>query len=176
MHDCLFQGVVGKAIAWCEDHYGTDYHLVVLLDNVDKTIIKSFFSRADELLGDLGFSENVSGFDPKTGNVVHGTITMKATVIPEKCRLKSGKCHLTIDTNRAYEELSIFPDILSNWLNFEFKEKNKTDLGVPLGRKEVLKGFPLEDFIWGYAVDRQVQPLSETLFRHPKNGGVGASP
>jgi hypothetical protein len=166
LHDHLFQGLIGKAIAWCEGHYDNNYHLTVLLDNVDKPILRSFMTGTEELLGGWSYSRPVTGFDPQTKTVVRGRVEGKVT-IPEQFRLSSGKTNVTIAPNGKFEELSIFPDVLSNWLNYYFKEKNKTHLGVPPNRRATLNGFPLRDRIFGFSDDCQSPPVSERLFCHP---------
>lgn len=164
LHVWLFQGLLGKAIAWCEDNYKTDYHLTVLFDNLDKQLLKVFNQSAQELLGDMSSTSKVTGFDPKTNSVVRGEIKIQAHVSAD-WRIDSDPKNISLDASGANQELSIFPDILSNWLNFLFKERNKSELGIPLGRRAALDGFALQNSIYGFSDGLKVQPIAETLFR-----------
>src|SRR5208337_2214985 len=77
LHAELFQGVFGKALAFCTDRMGSDFELEVRADRTDPGIIKKFEKVAYDLLH-VGEEQQleVKGFDKRTKQVVRGSIIM----------------------------------------------------------------------------------------------------
>ena len=100
LHVWLFQGLLGKAIAWCEDNYKTDYHLTLSFDNLNKQLLKVFNQSAQELLGDMSSVSKVTGFDPKTNSVVRGEVAITAHISAD-WRLDSNPANITLDASGA---------------------------------------------------------------------------
>lgn len=139
--------------------------LTLLFDNLDKPLLKTFNQCAQELLGGTSSTTKVTGFDPKTNSVVRGELRIEAHV-SANWQIDSSPTNITLDASGTHQELSIFPDILANWLNFLFKERNESNLGISLSRQATLDGFPLQNNIYGFSDGLEVQPMSETLFAY----------
>ena len=80
LHVALFFGLYSKFLAFCMERDQRLLHLEVRTDQVDSPIFKNFQGSANSLLDYGAKIERVTGFDPETKKVLHGTIETK--VVP----------------------------------------------------------------------------------------------
>lgn len=167
LHEQLFQGTFGKAIAMCQDNVGEVFHLAVITDQIDLSIKKKFEGAADEL---LNFGNKkikiVTGFDPEKKEKVAGSIT---TTIENHKEILGDFSGINYSIECEDSGLTLAADVLANSLNYHFINRSEKDLGAALSTKSALEGYPLEGVMYGLWESDELNYFSDAFFMHPKN-------
>jgi hypothetical protein len=167
LHEHLFQGVFGKALAFCIDQFGEEFELKVITDRVDESIKKRFIESAEELIN-VGkeHETKVTGFDTSTKKVVEGSIVSRIDNAQEVIGDFS-KIKYSID----YEDsgLTLAADVIVNGLNHHFKSRSALDVGLNLNDRVAVNSHPLKNIIYGLWDSTESNYFSDAVFMHPKN-------
>jgi len=167
LHEQLFQGAFGKAIAMCQDNVGEIFHLSVITDQIDLSIKKKFENAAEEL---LNFGNKkikiVTGFDPEKKEKVTGAIT---TSIENHKEILGDFSGINYSIECEDSGLTLAADVIANSLNYHFTKRPEENLGAPLNTKSALEGYPLESIMYGLWESEELNYFSDAIFMHPED-------
>jgi len=170
LHEHLFQGVFGKAVAFCIDNFGYEFELKVITDKVDESIKKCFLKAADELIN-VGEEKKtiVSGFDTSTREVVKGSLVSKIDNVKDVLDDYS-----KIKYSISYEDtgLTLAADVIVNGLNYHFKSRSSIEVGINLNDQAAVINHPLEQNIYGLWDSSASNYFADAVFMHPKTNKV----
>ena len=165
LHEQLFQGAFSKAVSMCVDNIGETFHLAVITDNIDSSIKKKFITSADELLnfGDKKI-KIVTGYDPDSKEIVSGSIT---TDFENAKKILGEYSNIRYSIDCEDSGLTLAADVIANSLNHHFKSRGNVKIGTPLNTRNALKGYPLENMMYGLWESQDLNYCSDALFMHP---------
>lgn len=142
LHNVLFLGIFGKAIAYCIDNFPDSYELIIISDSLDKTIVNMFGESAYNYTHLLNEKKSThTGFNPETNEVVEGSITLKITT--NSIRFQ-GYSDIDYSIQAEDSSLTFAADILANSTNYYLMNYVKTNLGCDLCSEDSLKHHPLK--------------------------------
>lgn len=165
LHVALFEGFYSKILAYCLERERLRLHIEVRTDEVDRPIAKRFKDVAKAILDYGAKIERVTGFDPDTQGIVEGDVVIGET--PEAAQVPIVVEHLELKIVNDRDGVVVAADILSNSLNYHFRNRSENDLYKPLNTPEAVASHPLVQCLdafenWG---DYE---LTDALYRHPQ--------
>lgn len=164
LHALLFTGTFGKAIAYCVDEIGGPCSLNIITDRTDQTILKQFTAEADTLLNWSAKEVRLgSGFDTKTKEVVHGTVT-SMVYAPQELVDEFSQISYTLKCEDS--ALTLAADVLVNGLHHHLKNRPNTPNGAQLNDAVAVAGHPLQAQVYGTCDDKGFD-FSDSVFGHP---------
>jgi len=172
LHECLFQGIFSKGVAFCIDQFGYEFRLNIITDRVDDSIKQRFTNAAEELLN-VG-EERVkitTGFDPSSNTVVKGSIVSN---IENAKEVLGDYSKIKYSINYQDSGLTLAADVIANSLNYHFKNRPVTDLGENLNDNNAMQNYPLLKLMYGIWDSDEVNYVSDAVFMHPENGIIKA--
>lgn len=168
LHEQLFQGAFGKAIAFCMDFIGNRFLVSVITDQIDEGVKKKFNAAASELINfGEGSIHEVTGYDPDKKKVVRGNIESKIDNAKKVIGDFSG---VEFSINVEDSALTLASDVIANSINYHFKQriKNGTEIGAHLNTKMAISGHPLEALFYGLWDSSEINYFSDAIFMHPQ--------
>jgi hypothetical protein len=165
MHVTLFAGLYGHLVAFLLERRQIDVDVEIRTDQVDSPVMKEFSSVAARLLSDDPNVHRKTGFDTVTKRVVEGSITIEA-VWPPELQLPPVVRSLTIAPVADDDGLVLAADVLSNSLNYLFKNRSDAERYGPLNTPEAVARHPLAKHLdafneWGADL------VGDAYYRHP---------
>lgn len=167
LHEVLFQGLFAKAIAHCIDTFSNVYKLIVLIDRLDGPVYKSIKGSANELTDFSPSETKVTGWDPRSQQVVKGSIKMMMN-IPESygmSDIENAVFELNMDEKNS--PLMLGADILANSINYVFKSRVQEDIGKPLNNKSSVQAHQLFGQFYGLMDETDQAWTSDIIYMHP---------
>ena len=168
LHEHLFQGLFGKAVALCTDYLGKKFHLKVITDTIDVPVKERFEKTAKELLsfGNNAEVKNVTGYDPAKNEVVERKIISKVED-PNNLMGDFSGVQFTIEMQDSC--LTFAADIVANSIYRHFKSRKEGFVGKALNTTDAIKGHPLESNMYGLWKGDASTYFADAVFMHPKN-------
>lgn len=170
LHEKLFQGTFGKAVAVCIDHLhsGAEFHLEVITDRIDENIREQFESVAKELLsyGKEREPQKITGYDPEKKEIRTGTFQFQIENPNDVLGDFSG---IQFVIKVEISSLTLAADVLVNSLYYFFENRAQKDKGSSLNTIESIKGHPLEALFLKLWNDESINWFSDAIFMHPVN-------
>jgi hypothetical protein len=166
LHAEIFTGVFGKGVAFCLDNVSHQFHLNVITDNIDKSILRKFKEGAQQLLN-VGKKNTckVTGFDHDSQSVVTGSVSFEITQGRDVLGDFSGVLY---DINVSESVLTLAADVLVNSVHHHLASLQESNPGCALNTKEAIEGHRLAQIVYGVSeVDLDVLQISDTIFRYP---------
>lgn len=166
LHAELFLGAFGKAIAFCTDSVGRQFHLNVITDRIDRSILRHFQEKAQQLLS-VGEKkvQTVTGFDPDADKMLSRSISSEITQGQEVLGDFSG---VTFEISISESVLTLAADVLANSVHYHLSSLQEATLGYALNTQEAIKNHQLSSIVYGVSGIRAESPqVSDTIFRHP---------
>lgn len=168
LYEQLFQGFFGKAVAYCTDHIGEKFCLVVITDKIDASIKKSFENTAKELLssGNNLKVKTVTGYDPVKEEVVKGEITSK---IEDPNNLLGDFSGVKFTIEMEDSCLTLTADVIANSIYHHFRSREEKAIGNALNTIDAVKGHSLESIIYVLWENDALNYFADALYMYPKN-------
>lgn len=164
LHVHLFQGLLGKAVAYCLDNVGERINLVVVADQIDPSVVKDATNAINELLAaDQPSESKVTGFDPITKRVVKATVQIKVKT-PAEALLDLSGISVTIQCETS--GLTLAADVLANSINHHFRTRPQEQKMTALNDAQAIQGHPLKSVMSGIWNGEGLY-ASDALFKHP---------
>ena len=165
LHAELFQGVFGKAAAFCLDHVGSQVKLDVITDRTDASIIKQFQMKADNFLSvEEEKNYEVSGFNKDTNQVVKGNISTSITSGIDAFGDFSGISYFITCEDSP---LTFAADVLVNSVNHHLKSLQAQNIGIALNVEASIADHPMSQLVYGMWKNSEVNCFSDAMFMHP---------
>lgn len=166
LHEELFQGIFGKALAWCIDNIGDEFKLAIITDRIDDTLKKRFIIMADEFLNlTKPTFLKTKGYDLDKKEKLTGSIT---TSIKNADDLLGDLSKATYSINHENSSLTLAADVIANSIYHHFETRPNEDRFKDLHNKEGLSGHKLEGLFYGFS-SLGSNDFSDTIFKHPNN-------
>lgn len=165
----LFQGVFGKAVAFCLDRAGNQIKLNVITDRTDASIIKLFQREADDFLS-VGkeITHKTTGFDKDAGQVVRGSIS---TTIISNIDAIGDFSGISYSVACEDSSLTLAADVLVNSINYHLKSLQAKSTGVALNVEASISGHPLSNLVYGAWNNAEQNYFADAIFMHPTQKG-----
>jgi len=166
LHERLFQGVFGKAVAFCMDCVEEQFSILVRTDQIDNSIKTRFNEVASELLN-FGKEKvrKVTGYDPDKKQVVRREIRSSISNASKLLGDFSKVCFF-IDCEDS--SLTLAADIIANSIHYHLKSRPAEEKGKHLNTKDAIAGHPLEKVFYGLCEDKELNYFADAVFMHPK--------
>ncbi|WP_309266399.1 hypothetical protein [Aeromonas salmonicida] len=164
LHEKLFVGVFGKALAFSQDCLENCTHISVITDNIDEPVIKKISKGIDELLGCMEPKVTKStGFDPVKKEVVTGTITSK---IHDPSGILGDYSSIGYDIDKEDSAFTLVADVLANSI-YRHLANREEDLTHALNTEASLPEFMNELFFYGLSSEDDKPYIMDLLYQHP---------
>lgn len=171
LHRELFWGLFGRGVEFSSKCLGSTFHLRVVTDRVDESILKMFATVADEFLC-LGEVRRITvpGYDTEKEDPVEGVIyinVVSGSDVPlnEMIGDYSG---VTYDIQCDDNVLTLAADVLANSVHYYLKKRQTDTPGAVLNAKQAIQGHPLQEFVVSSELDGGVGDMADILFKHPR--------
>ena len=165
LHGELFFGAFGTGVAMVTDLIGAEFHLKVVTDRVDESILKLFRQKADQLLN-VGQPTRtvVSGFDTEKKQVVRGAV--ETNVVGGMDALGDfSKVSYSIECQDNL--LTLVADVLANSVLHHLSQRQVPDLGSAINTQSAIEGHPLASLVYGAQTCETSVSVADTIFRYP---------
>lgn len=164
LHVALFCGLYSKLLAFCMERRKNDLHVEMRTDQVDNPIFKEFQASAKKLLDFGATVKKVTGFDPDTQQLLHGTV--ETAEVPPKHRLPITIHQLDFKRVKQLDGLVLAADVLANSLAYLYRTRSAKQRYGRLNVPQAIEAHPLARSLdafneWG---DFDV---SDLLYPHP---------
>lgn len=172
LHQELFQGLFAKAVAYCIDTYGQNYHLIILTDRLDRPIFAGLGKTAKELLNFEPSRKHVSAWDPDSREVVTGTITTTVEIPTSYGMDEIASASYEFQMDEQNSPLVLGADILANSINYIFRSRPAEDVGNPLNDRNAIGVHALFSQFYGFLENEEGVCFSDVVYSYPsKTGG-----
>jgi hypothetical protein len=167
LHEQLFQGAFGKAVAFCLDYIDENIELNVITDTIDESIRKIFTKTAHKLLNfeTTLKSRKVTGFDPEKEVKVEGVI---CTNIEDPAGLLGNFSGMSFSIKSEDSSLTLAADIIANSLHYHFRQREDENIVNSLNTNAAINGHPLEQLIYGTWNQSEQNYYADAVFMHPE--------
>ncbi len=165
LHVELFSGLYSKVVAFCMERDERRLHIEVRTDRVDSPIVREFAAATKKLMDYGPAVKDVKGFDIRTKEVVHGSITV-GPVATQLQDIEITKFELNVRDDS--DGLVVAADVLVNSLHYLFKHRPAKEKYRALNTRSAFAAHPLfahldTFFDWGS------YSHPDTFYRHPSD-------
>ncbi|HHF3021333.1 TPA: hypothetical protein ACPJ0R_004378 [Vibrio diabolicus] len=164
LHEKLFVGVFGKALAFSQDCLENCTYISVITDNIDDPVIKKISKGIDELLGCKEPKVTKStGFDPVKKEVVTGTIT---STIHDPSGILGDYSSIGYAIEKEDSAFTLVADVLANSI-YRHLANREENLTHALNTEASLPEFMHELFFYGLSSEGDTPYIMDLLYQHP---------
>ncbi len=166
LHSELFCGAFGKGIAFAMDLVGSEFHINVITDRVDKKLLEMFKAEANSFLHvEEPQSHVVTGFDPESKQIVKRAVLIRNTdgqeVLGDFSKVSySIKC--------ADSSLTLAADVLANSVYHHLETRQEQSIGESLNTIEAIQGHELAELVYGAHDSSQSNSFPDGVYRYPE--------
>ena len=166
LHSKLFIGAFAYGLALVTDLPGSAFHLKIVIDRVDKSILNSFDKEIKRLLSaEQPYNKKVTGYDTEKKKVMP-PVNVEISVVSDPSML-GNFADITYEIECADSFLTQAADVLVYSVYHHLKRIQDATPGAALNSPAAIKGHPLEHLVYGMPSYGASVNLADTVFRHP---------